>query len=333
MSDLNLLIRVDATHEIGLAHAVRSGRLVGNLSTQPTATVAGHDTALLRPHFGRARYTDIDEFVRVGTRPDAYLIDCPVLDLNFCLKRADGTAIPVIVIDDYGGHIGADLIINGTVLDDYHQYSGLADGAELLCGADYALIDPIFANTPWRGPGMKNTLTIVAGGGNRAASWVHELVDHENELKTSGSINLIVGQSFPEFEKLAARTADSSIKLYKGINATEMASLLSNAAVALVTGGMIVYEALAVGVPTIVFPQERNLVKEAEWFAQQNCICNLGYEGGMQMTLVSNTIRHLIDNPAMAVAYSQNARATIDGRGMERAAAAVDDYLLRMRKV
>jgi spore coat polysaccharide biosynthesis predicted glycosyltransferase SpsG len=331
MSDLNLLIRVDATHEIGLAHAVRSGRLVGNLSTQPTAIVAGHDTALLRPHFGRARYTDIDEFVRAGTRPDAYLIDCPVLNLDFCLKRADGTAIPVIVIDDYGGQIGADLIINGTVLDDYHRYSGLPDGAQLLCGADYALIDPVFANSPWCGPGKENALTIVAGGGNRAASWVHELVDCEQELKIFGPINLIVGQSFPEFEKLAAKTDGSSLRLYKGINATEMAGLLSNSSVALVTGGMIVYEALAVGVPTIVFPQEMNLVKEAEWFAQQNCICNLGYEGGMEMPLVGDTIRHLIDNPAMAVTYSQNARATIDGRGMERAALAIDDYLLRTR--
>lgn len=332
MPDLNLLVRVDATHEIGLAHAVRTGRLVGSLSTQPEITVAGHDTALLRPHFGGAHYTGIDEFVRAGTRPDAYLVDCPVLDLNFCLKRADGTAIPVIVVDDYGGRIDADLVINGTVLDDYHRYSGLSDGAQLFCGADYALIDPVFANTPWRGPGEGKALTIVAGGGNRAADWVHELVDYEPELKTLGPTNLIVGQAFPEFEKLISRAEGSSITLFKGINATEMAALLSNASVALVTGGMIVYEALAVGVPTIVFPQETNLVKEAEWFAQQNCIRNLGYDGGMQMTLVSKTIRHLIDNPAMAVTCSQNARATIDGRGMERAASAIDDHLLRTQR-
>tara|TARA_B100000676_G_C17970659_1_gene783081 strand:- start:140 stop:1141 length:1002 start_codon:yes stop_codon:yes gene_type:complete len=332
MPGLNLLVRVDATHEIGLAHAVRSGRLVSNLSTKPEVTVAGHDTALLRPYFGRAHYTSIDEFVRAGSRPDAYLVDCQVLDLNFCSKRADGTAIPVIVVDDYGGQMAADLVINGTVLDDYHRYSGLSDGAQLFCGADYALIDPVFANTPWQGPGEEKTLTIVAGGGNRAADWVHELVDDAPELKTLGSINLVVGQAFPEFEKLTSRTEGSSIKLCKGISATDMAALLSSSSVALVTGGMIVYEALAVGVPTIVFPQEMNLVKEAEWFAQKNCICNLGYEGGMQMTLVSKMIRLLGDSPDMALAYSKNARTTIDGRGMERAAVVIDDYLLRTRR-
>ena len=52
----------------------------------------------------------------------------------------------------------------------------------------------------------------------------------------------------------------------------------------------------------------------------------------MKMTVVGKTIRHLLDNPTMAVACSQNARATIDGHGMKRAALAIDDRLLRARK-
>jgi len=102
---------------------------------------------------------------------------------------------------------------------------------------------------------------------------------------------------------------------------------LSQASVALITGGMIVYEALAVGVPAVVFPQIQNLIPEAKWFAQRGCIVDLGYENGMDINLVSKSVDKLLESSSDRVAMSNLQRAVIDGHGMGRAAAEIDGLL------
>ena len=106
-----------------------------------------------------------------------------------------------------------------------------------------------------------------------------------------------------------------------------LASLLSECSISLITGGMILYEALAVGVPTIVFPQEQNLIEEANWFERQDCVVNLGYNGGMDMHLVACELESLIVNEVKLDKMSRNSISIIDGRGMKRAASAIEAFI------
>jgi len=115
--------------------------------------------------------------------------------------------------------------------------------------------------------------------------------------------------------------------LESGLSGERMAEALSQATVALMTGGMIVYEALAVGVPAIVFPQIENLVPEARWFAQRAALPILVYEGGTNSGLVSEMVGRLLASSSERLAMSSAQRATIDGRGMLRAAKEIDGLL------
>ena len=77
---------------------------------------------------------------------------------------------------------------------------------------------------------------------------------------------------------------------------------------------------VAVGVPTIVFPQEPDLVPEAEWFEQCGAIVNLGYDGGMDMERVRTAVTRLLSDRFGALEMAERGRSVVDGLGAQRAA-------------
>lgn len=182
---MKILIRMDADHHVGLAHAVRVSRLlaVGRMCFgtawdfevhlmghvpeyanffKPTTQVHGfsekedHEDA-------RARAV-----VRVAAEIDAdvVMVDHPYLGLKSWRIFSTG-GCPVIAIDDVGGPVIADVILNGTVLDAYHHYPHMADRNFIHCGGKYALINPCFGERRWKNPPDASLITVI-GSGDRA---------------------------------------------------------------------------------------------------------------------------------------------------------------------
>ena len=293
-----LLVRLDAGPK-GLGHAVRAKALLDGLKTPVTVTASGGGAGLETIFPGCVPWpVDIDDF-------DAVLVDLP--------EAADGPWAelrafkgPVIAIDDFGGGIEADLVINGTVLPAYHRYPALRPGGRALCGPDHALIRPAFAAHPWRNP-PDGGLAIVLGSGEAAFRWAHHLAG----LRFPLPVTLVVGAAFPDF------TAPSDWVMRRAVGAEALAELLAGSRAALMTGGMVIYEAQAVGVPSLVCPLLDNMVAEVAWFAERGAVVDLGPKGGGEVERIAE--RLAVNRPRPA--------GLIDGRGLERAARAVVEVL------
>ena len=236
-------------------------------------------------------------------------------------RAAAGTL--VAVIDDWGGEIDADVIINGTVLDDYHHYTGMPDGALVLTGPRYTLLRSAFAATPWPSAAGGGGVVMVVGSGARAGAWAFFLTSNALDRSGWGPVRMVVGGAFPERAALTGACAAAGIALSVGLTAPELASVLASSSLALITGGMIVYEALAVGVPAVVFPQLDDLIPEARWLAERGCVLDLGFEGGFDGPTVAAAVARLLGDDGAALALSHRGRTLLDGRGTERAAAAL----------
>lgn len=329
----HILVRLDANHRIGLAHAIRVSAILDLLKVPHRITVAGAGE-LIADFFPGQRLlpASVEEpnafFKLIGEiRPDLILVDHPRPGQNFWSELSVSAGdIPVVAIDDEGGEVDADLVINGTVLDQYHHYPRLHPQASSMLGMEYALIRPVFAATPWRNP-RDPSVVIVVGSADRARDWAFQLMSGKVDLTNWGKVKMIVGRAFPDMSRLQQDCEAVGVSLESGLSGERMAEALSQASVALITGGMIVYEALAVGVPAIVFPQIENLIPEARWFAQRGCIVDLGYEGGMNTGLVSEAVSRLLSSSSERLAMSSTQRATIDGCGMPRAAKWIDGLL------
>lgn len=325
-----ILLRVDANGRVGMGHAVRLAALVDMLRPGCELHVAGSD-ATLRAAFPQLPLHPLDSEDFAGLREvlDAVKPQLVIVDLPPTLPRPwqiirEWGRVAVAALDDEGGALDADLVINGTVLEQYHHYQCPA-ATRILCGTEYTLIRPAFARHPWRG--AQNGIAIVIGSGERAEAWALMLASGAVDMSSWGEVTMVVGGSFKPHAELAAACQDAGIALRQGLSGEALAELLSCSAIALITGGMVVYEALATGTPAVVFPQVPNLIPEAAWFAAHGAIVDLKYDGGMDAAAVERAVGELLENPSAARTMSEKQRAIVDGRGMERAAAAIDSLL------
>ena len=72
-----------------------------------------------------------------------------------------------------------------------------------------------------------------------------------------------------------------------------------------------------------MFPQLENLTAEAVWFADRDCIVNLGLSGGFDAARLEGAINALLDSAERRRRLSEMGQETIDAQGMRRAAAAI----------
>jgi len=329
----HLVARLDATHESGMAHAIRVNAILREMARPHRLTVIGRGEPLQRFFPDAARLDPAA--VRVGLpwesalealRPDLLLIDLPrALAVRWEALRASYSG-KIALIDDWGGAVDADLIINGTVLDAYHHYPAAHAGATILAGPRYALLRSAFQRYRWRQPAREN-LVVVVGGGERAAEWACFLARQAPWPAVPAT--MVVGAAFPRWPELAALAASGNITLRAGIAGDELAGLLAQASLALTTGGMIVYECLALGAPLLFFPQLHDLLPEAEWFAAQAVGRSLGYEGGFDAGVVRAEVAALLADTAARQTMSQRQRSLLDGLGARRAAASIESLLDR----
>ncbi len=326
-----LLVRVDADHEVGLGHAVRVGALLAALEMPLDLVVVGRGTALsaLFPHARHVLLSDDgDEPGWAGAlaiRPEAVLVDLPRwVRRPWARLRAAG--LPIAAIDDEGGVFDADLVINGAVLEECHRYQGLPPGALLRLGPAYTLLRPEFSLRHWRPTGDRS-LSIVIGSGGRARPWAEALAGGGLDDLALSRITLTVGLACPEVPALRRLAGAHGIAVHQGVGPDALACQFAGHAVSLMTGGMVVPEALATGAPVVAYPQVDNLVPEMRWFAAHGALTDLGPEGGQSLPQVRVAVARLLDDPAAAARQSEAARSIIDGLGAARAARAIKQWL------
>lgn len=328
----SLIVRVDGLHETGLAHAARCSRLLELLPQRPTVHVLGQGEAL-KDFFPHDKIVPlkgpVDVFLKalvIETEADAILVDQPAKDPLLWEALEALPQLKRILIDDFGSDAPADLAINGTVIERYHVYPKLRKGGKALCGGQYALIAPVFGRSR-HDEARKGPIIAICGGGERASDWAMMLAEHGPALAKPHPFILIVGASFPDFEALRQMAVYNGGVAKQGLPAHQLASHLARTPVAIMTGGMVVYEALAAGTPALVFPQLENLIPEIDWFAAHGALINLGHENGDDLEQVSSHLNSLLKNPEAAKALSAKGPELIDGLGMNRAAEAISALL------
>jgi len=319
-----ILAHLSAHKTIGLGHAVRTGALLKSLPFSFEMTVAGQGD-LWRGFMPEGRHIPVaDDHPQAlaaaveATAPNLILVDFPTP----CARRWQalaGNGCPIAAILDESGLAAADLVMNGTVLESLHHYHGLRPGGRVLAGAPYALLRPPFAQHPWTGLGG-SAVTAVIGSGQDAADWAFFLSNHWPDHRLA-DLTLVVGSAFPDMPGLRAVTERRGIAVRQNLSAEQLALRLSQSGAALITGGMILYEAACIGVPSIVFPQIPNCVPEADWFTEARAVINLGLSGGQDMPAILQGLARLQGDEGQVM--SQRLRSIIDGQGLRRAAEAI----------
>ena len=301
-----ILLRFDATKEIGMGHAMRVQSLIEALKNKIDIdlVICGEGEGIKKV------FKNIDLYPLNALHKIHYdLAIQDIISSEIGLKNNDN---PLIIIDDFGGSFNADLILNGSVLADKNLYKNYSSKTKFLCGRQYALLRTDFTQSLQEYKKIYD-LTIVAGSGIKASEWVASTLHELTNFKINYKVTLIVGSQFifpSNFQEITKH-----VDFYQSLDAQILAQKLRQSRLALVTGGMVMYEAIALGVPILVYPNVENQFDEISFFVENNVTENLTHIDALEDHIIK-----LLNDEQKCQERQNLGQKIIDGHGAKRAA-------------
>jgi spore coat polysaccharide biosynthesis predicted glycosyltransferase SpsG len=306
------LFRFAAGPRIGFGHLMRCCALARALNVRPLVSIRGGAGArrtarALGCHLaGRRALSQVDLLVVDDPSPRS---------AHDWLVRAKRAGTSAATIHDLGiGSRAADLIIDGSVTARPRRGRAIT-----LRGPRFTVLDLRVASARAerrrRRTSDRGRVLIALGGGSYIFSVVQPLVDDIARRCPGATITVAAGFCRQTRTALgAARWIDRPDGLVRD---------LAKSDVAVVGGGVTLYEACAIGVPTVaiaVVPAQRAAVAA---FARRGAVIDAGAlaEQGMVVSKAGAAVARLLRDASARRRSSSAGRRLIDGRGAIRIAA------------
>ncbi len=317
-SDLRVLFRVAAGPRRGFGHLVRSLSLARAMGVRPLLCLRGPEyvveTALA---LGADILSDGAPRSIDALRLDVVVIDDPVHGAArpwIAAARRAGSL--VVTIHDLGiGCVDGDLIIDGSVT----RQARPGRRRVALTGARYAILDPALPKGAERRPAdsARRVLVALGGGPRRAmAMAIAEAIaaaDPHAEIRVAGGFT--------------ARPPTTSNTITWIAPVRGLGNELSRATVAVVGGGVSLYEACAAGVPAVGVPVVRSQTATVREFVRRGAAVGVPFKTPEHRTAAKAVA--LLDDPRRRAMLQRRSTRLVDGEGATRAAAAVLKFVRR----
>jgi spore coat polysaccharide biosynthesis predicted glycosyltransferase SpsG len=340
---LRILYRADGGHPIGTGHIFRAKRLLEALAhrvdldavlltaEEPTALRIAvgvnarieilpprRDTIAVKPRLEGAPVVD---FVS-SWRPDVVVID--MLDTpGPDMEAISRTGVPIVTFDDRGeGRFFAHTVVNVLVAET--EPDRLQRATRLLEGPAYAVLDPLYAEAHATGAdrllGASRHVFVATGGGDAAGLTV-KVADALQLVPELDCVEFACGPAFPHRVAL-----DEVLRQAPWAHAvrTELPSLLDcyrSCDLALIAGGLTMYEVCSVGTPALAVCQPIDHQFElAEFLSEAGAMATVGYGLLATNDQIAAAVRSLMDDVCARRRMCEVGPKLVDGRGTERVA-------------
>lgn len=313
-----VLIRSAAGPRLGYGHLVRARTLAGALDADVRVSVRGGRAARrCATRMGLVLAPSSTAAALAASRPALLVIDDPNLRAGAAaLAAARARHVPAASVHDLGRSLlGSDLVIDGSICPPR------VPSARACLGPRFAILEPRLRPGPVarhpRPPHPPRVL-IALGGGPRvrlAAAIAHAVT----AIVPEAQVRVAAGLQAADRVEVHARVA------WLG-PLPSLAPELRACDVAIVAGGMTLYEACALRVSTIALPVVAAQGATVRAFARRGAI--LGTPGparpvSQTAAAVARQVAQVLAAPAAARRRARAAHALVDGRGAGRVAAAL----------
>jgi UDP-2,4-diacetamido-2,4,6-trideoxy-beta-L-altropyranose hydrolase len=319
---LRVLFRVAAGPRVGFGHLVRAVSLADALGVPARLSVRGSHASTTRTArtLGASLIPDRNPAaVMARVRPDILVLDDRVARETASWRNAARRrGIPVVGIHDLGiGLSSADLVVDGSI-----GAASSLDGVPALLGTRYAILNPrtVRRRVPAVDRGSATDVVIALGGGPRRAVAV-ALACAVADRRPRTRIAIAGG--------FVAKTAPSIPgRAVRWVSPTHFGEVLAGARVAVVAGGVTLYECLALGVAAVAVSVVASQRPTVAAFASRGAAVNGGATGGRvrssrALASLAATVVDLLDDVKRRRALRKQGHRHVDGRGAARVAAVI----------
>ena len=228
----------------------------------------------------------------------------------------------LLVIDDMGAldHYYADVILNQNIKSDNLEYP-CEQQTVLLLGTKYALLRKEFVS--WHNgkrdiPGVARKILLTMGGSD-PDNVTLKVIDAIKLLKDTGiEVQVIVGPSNPHLNILMDAMLSATCYMRCVHNVTNMPELMSWADIAVSAAGSTCWELAFMGVPSITVVLAENQKMIAEELDRSCVVCNVGDFNSLFIDGLVKELSELQYDRGRRLLMSRTAMRIVDGRGGER---------------
>ncbi len=340
--DRTIIFRVDAGRGVGMGHFVRC-RSLAKLLVQKEDAEKGKQRGLtplvafsrvvfaMRGGDEFASHVGQDGFEYVAVEggdaerilrdfsPSAVVIDI-AKDVEGFLAAAKGGGARTIVIDDLGGRaFGCDLIVNGTAVEEFRRYPDGAAG-KMLLGPEYMIMREEFADVASAGKFATTKVgsVFISLGGEDPDGVVYGVIHSLEKMRFAGKVVIALGALFRDPQGFEEMTRDLSCDYETLHNVDGLAAVMRHSDVAIVSGGMTLYELACTGTPGLAIAMNEQQLKEAEEFARRGAVVNMDMWDAVEEDAIIDRLKQLIEDRGLRARMSEAGPRIVDGRGVFR---------------
>ncbi|MBD2680430.1 MULTISPECIES: UDP-2,4-diacetamido-2,4,6-trideoxy-beta-L-altropyranose hydrolase [Nostoc] len=334
---MKLLIRVDASTQIGTGHLMRCLALAqawhdaGNQVIFVMATEApdlinrlkseGMEVIYLPIEIGSAE--DAKETAKLARQFDAnwVVVDGYQFGARYqeIIKEFE---LKLLFIDDYGHakQYHADIVLNQNIHAHEGLYSNRQPYTELLLGTSYSLLRREF----WQWQGWQRSLPLIAKkllvtlGGADPDNVTLKVIEGLQKVEVEGlEAVVVVGGSNPHFEQLRSASQESRFPIQLKRNVTNMPELMAWADVAVTAGGSTCWELAFMGLPSLIVILADNQQSSAKKLSGVTGK-NLGWHEDILTSEIAAAASELITSTQTRLEMVKRGQELVDGKGTDR---------------
>jgi len=350
---MTLLVRTDASVEIGSGHVMRclalaqawqsEGRKVAFLmaDTAPAleARINAEGFSVIHHPYPDGSAADSEHTIAItqtlGTNKvvvDGYHFGA---DYQQQLKVA---GLKVLFIDDNGhaDYYAADWVLNQNIYAHEGLYPHREPYTKLLLGTRFALLRKEF--WPWRGwqrqiAPVARKILVTLGGSDPDNVTLQVMQALQQVTVPNLEVMVVVGGSNPYFEGLQALATSSAVKFDLRRNVDNMPELMAWADMAIAGSGSTCWELAFMGLPSLVIPLAINQEKVAQALSNSEIAKSLLAPARLSLLHVTAEIEEFLLDKKLRANLSQTSNQIVDGNGVHKVAMMLGSSQIRLRTV
>jgi spore coat polysaccharide biosynthesis predicted glycosyltransferase SpsG len=312
------LVRVAAGPRVGYGHLMRARALAQHLAMQVSLSVRGGSAAARAARAMGLRVTAAPPSLESAR---LLVVDDPNLKAGRAwISRARRAGVPSVSVHDSGNAHDADLVICGSLGVGEIRASGT-----VLNGPEFYLLDRrigLALRNRWVRTDARPLRVLVAlGGGQHVRRVAQDLVLAIR--REAGDVSIAVAAGFSRGRRPGLRGA-------RWLSARNgLTRALVDCDVAVVAGGVTLYEACALGTPAValaVVPAQRRAIAG---FARRGAIVDGGLASASAIARTARQVARLLSDERRRRSTAARARQLVDGLGARRAAEQIRAMLAR----
>ena len=341
---IRVVLRADAGAKIGTGHFARTSALANALLRVggcELAFLTNAEGASLASRFFSSEVSvvalepkelspeaGLQKLERLGLVPDVLCLDqygnVPEWELAAAKSR-----IPLMVLDDLDVAREAEIIVRP------HGGPRLPGSGTVLRGPDFLplaqdLVE--IAKNAGAITGASQRL-IVCFGGSDPTGEVAKFLSVADRL-TDLKIDLVVGPGAQTDASIpAAAERHDNVTLHAGPSREQLAQMTVDAEMALGAGGVMLWERLCLGTPSLIVATAENQVPQIESMLRAGAIRSLGLHSDVTAEMMAVAVADLAADRQARAEMRERGWQAVDGRGAKRLSAWVKALAMKTREV